>query len=55
MIISNVELYCTITYLIGIGIMIKQTKYNDFDFLDALLFCLSPIIIPIEIGMYLND
>ena len=43
------EYYILITYLIGIGIQIKEEKFG------WLIFLLSPIVVPVFIGYVFNE
>jgi hypothetical protein len=48
-------LYCTITYLIFLGILLNEHKHlEDCNKNDLICFILSPIVVPIIAGMSIN-
>lgn len=52
---SGLLLYSIVTYLIGIGAIMVDITNNDFDYVDFILFLLSPVTLPVALGAYLNS
>ena len=52
---SGLLLYSIVTYLIGIGAIMVDITNNNFDYVDFILFLLSPVTLPVALGAYLNS
>ena len=49
-------LYCTVCYLIMFGILVDQNKsFDDLKYQDLVISLLAPLIVPIIIGMRINN
>ena len=49
-------LYCIVCYLVMIGILLDENKsFDDLTSADIMCFILAPILVPIFLGMFMNN